>query len=134
MKLTEHWNWIYKTGLDFNNLSKQQKRICEEYGFKENNTEKFKVDRKVKLADLKKEKNVDPKINKQLALKRAKSISYNNRRVHILYDFGNILILNNAYSENPQTDCGASFSYVNPMFGGIEYEYYRITGVLFLSN
>jgi len=134
IKLTEHWNWIYKIGLDFNNLSGQQKRICEEYGFKENNTEKFKVDKKIKLADLEKEKNIDLKKNKQLALKGAGSVSYHSRRVHILYDFGDILILNNTYSEDPKTDIGASFSYVNPLFGGIEYEYFQITGALFLNH
>ena len=133
-KLTEHWDWIYKTGLDFNNLSKQQKQICVQYGFKENNTEKFKVNKKVKLSDFIKEKNIDLKKDKQLALKGAKSVSYDSdsQRIHILYDFGNTLILSNTYREDPDADIGASFSYRSPLFGGIEYEYYRITGVLFL--
>lgn len=133
-KLTEHWDWIYKTGLDFDKLSKQQKRICEQYGFKENNTEKFRVNKKMRFSDFEKEKNIDLKKDKQLALKGAKSVSYYDRRVHILYDFGNILILNNTYTEDPDTDTGASFSYMSPLFGGIEYEYYRITGVVFLSD
>ncbi len=133
-ELTKHWDWIYKTGLDFQKLSKQQKRICEQYGFKENNAEKFKVDKKIKIKDFEKEKNISLTENKQLALKTVKSVSYDNRSVHILYDFGNIIIFNNTYNEDPQTDTGASFSYVNPLFGGIEYEYYKITGALFLSN
>ena len=134
MKLMAHWDWIYKTGLDFNNLSKQQKQICEQYGFKENNTEKFRIDKKMRFADFEEERNINLKQNKQLALKGAKSISYSNQCVHILYDFGNIIIFNNAYSENPTTDAGACFSYVNPILGGIEYEYYRITGALFLNQ
>ena len=134
MKLMAHWDWIYKTGLDFNNLSKQQKQICEQYGFKENNTEKFRINKKMRFADFEKERNINLKHNRQLALKGAKSISYSNRRVHILYDFGNIIIFTNAYSENPETDAGASFSYVNPLLGGMEYEYYRITGALFLNQ
>lgn len=135
LKLTKHWDWIFKTGLDFGKLSKQQKQICEQYGFKENNTENFKVNKKIRLSDFKKERNVDLKKDKQLALKGgAKSVFYDNRQIHISYDFGNILILNNTYREDPDMDTGASFSYKSPLFGGIEYEYYRITGALFLSD
>lgn len=133
-ELTKHWNWIYKTGLDFQKLSKQQQRICEEYGFKENNAEKFKVDKKMKIKDFEKEKNIDLTKNKQLALKAAKSILYEEQTVHVLYDFGNILILNNTFSEDPQTDTGASFSYMNSMYKEYGYEYYHIVGALFLSN
>ncbi len=134
IRLTEHWDWIYKIGLDFSNLSGQQKRICEEYGFKENNTEKFKVDKKIRLADFEKEKNINLKKDKQLALKGAKSATYESQQIRILYDFGNILILNNTYREDPNSDTGANFSYISPLFGGIEYEYYQITGILFLKQ
>ena len=134
IKLMNHWDWIFKTGFDFDKLSKQQKRICEEYEFKENNAGKYKVDKKIKLADFEKERNIDLSKNKQLALKKAKSISYEDRQLHILYDFGDVLILNNIYREDPEIDAGASFSYISPFFGGIEYEYYRITGSLFLNK
>lgn len=134
VKLVNHWDWIFKTGLDFNKLSKQQKRICEEFGFKENNAEKYKVDKKMRLSDFEKEKNINLSKNKQLALKAARSVSYYNRRIHILYDFGNTLIISNRYSEHPETDIGSSFSYVSPFWGGIEYEYCQITGALFLNN
>ena len=133
-ELTKHWDWIYRTGLDFQKLSKQQKRICEQYGFKENNTEKFRVNKKIKVKDFEEERNISLTKDKQSALKGAKSISYDEQSVDILYDFGNILILNNTYSEDPQTDTGASFSYINPLFGGMEYEYYQITGVLFIKG
>lgn len=134
LKLMKHWNWVYQIGLDFNNLSKQQKQICDQYGFKENNAEKYRVNKKEKIADFEKEKNTDLAKNRQLTLKKAKSVSYENRQVYILYDFGNVLILKNTYEEDLENDVGAAFNYINSLYEGLGYEYYLIAGVLFLNN
>lgn len=134
LKLLGHWDWIYKTGLDFNNLSKQQQNICDQYGFRENNAARYRVNKKKSVADFEDERGIDLMKKRQLALKEAKSVSYGNKQVYILYDFGDMLILENAYSEDPQNDAGAAFSYINPLFGGLEYEYYKIVGVLFLNQ
>lgn len=138
-RLKRHYDWVFKIGLDFNNLSKQQKRICDEYGFKENNVEQFKVNKKMKIADFEEERNTNLVENKQLALKKATSTSYKSKYINILYDFGEILFLDNLFDEWAKStwagniDIGATFSYMNPLINE-EYEINKVTGVLFLNE
>ena len=133
--LQKHWDWIFKTGLNFEKLSKQQQKICDEYGFKENNADKYKVDKLYSKETLEKERNIDLRKQKQLALKKGRSTEYTDtNKVKVLYDFGKIIILDNNFHEMAD-DAGAEFDYKNPLFvnDNIGYEYYSITGVLFLN-
>lgn len=144
-ELKRHYDWNYEIDLDFNNLSEQQKRICDEYGFKENNVEQYKVYKIMKITDFEKERNTNLIENKQLALREARSTLYNSKHILIIFDFGDILFLDNVFGECFKTisgeniDVGANFSYRNPLskneYGlNEEYELNDVIGVLFLNN
>jgi hypothetical protein len=57
----------------------------------------FRIKKRIKLTDFEKEKSLDLKKNKQPVLRGTGSVSYDNGQIHILYDFGDILILSNTY-------------------------------------
>jgi hypothetical protein len=133
--LQKHWNWVFKTDLNFEKLSKQQQKICNEYGFKENNADKYKVDKLYSIETLEKERNIDLRKQKQLALKNGRSTEYiDTNKVRVLYDFGKTIIFDNDFHEMPE-DAGAAFDYKNSLLKNenIGYDYYNITGVLFLD-
>lgn len=131
IKLQNHWDWVYKIDLDFDNLSKQQQQICEKYGFKENNAKNYKVDKRMTLSEFNKEFGVDLSSKKQHALKGATSLGINNPEIHLLYRFEKVFIFNNYYADYPEKDTGDTFNYVNPSEG--IFENFDITSILFLK-
>lgn len=135
ISMQDHWNWVFKISLDFDKLSNQQKKICDEYGFKENNAANYKVDKTYSTATFEKERDIDLKKQRQKSLKNGQSISDSlPDKVKVLYDFGKIILLQNE-DDADESSIGFRFDYINPIFGyqNLEYEAHYITGVLFLN-
>lgn len=135
LNMQKHWDWVFKTGLNFEKLSKQQKGICDEYGFKENNAEKYKVNRVYTVKDFEKERNINLKKQKLKSLKTGQSISNSfPDKVKISYDFDKIILFQNE-DDADESSIGFRFDYINPIFGyqNLEYEAHYVTGVLFLN-
>lgn len=141
---------IFESPLNKKKIDPIGKKIIEEYGFSQNNVNKYKSDKIYLLDDFERERKVDLGKNPQKALNGALSNGYiknanEETKVHILYDFGNILILEN-YNNNEleeDEDIGASFDYKNPFYstegadGEIHYlgfDISHVTGVIFLNR
>ena len=59
--------------------------------------------------------------------------SQQGNKVHVLYDFGNIIVLQNNIIEDNEI-YGSVFSYPNHSFIDIGYEYNTVTGVIFIQK
>lgn len=110
--------------------------VREEYSFTGDKLGDFKVNKTMPLLDFNKLKNIDIRNMRQKALYGAVSknnYSKQHNRINVLYDFGNIVILENNIEES-EKDCGSAFNYINkdPYEGGI-FSYSRVTGVLFIK-
>jgi len=110
--------------------------VREQYNFTDDKIGNYKVDKTMSLLDFNKLKDIDIRKTRQKALYGV--VSKNNyskqgNRIHLLYDFGNIIILQNSIEES-EKDCGSAFNYVNkdPHEGGV-YSYSTVTGVLFIK-
>lgn len=107
--------------------------LYDKYGFTKCNVETFKVDKVTTVSALQKLKKADILKIPQYALDGGKGYCNENEKMHILYDFGNVVFtFNTTDVEGEKT--GASFDYLVPLFGGIEYECWKITGLLFLND
>lgn len=87
-----------------------------------------------KLSSIDKNKKINLKNKRQKGLRGAFSTKYHTNKVHLLYDFGNILILHNQNGFAPEA--GADFNYFNPWINeegkevNIGFDMSDITGVL----
>jgi len=105
----------------------------EEYGFTKCNVERFNVGKITSISEFEKSKKIKDILKiPQYALDGGKGYYDENENIHVLYEFGNIIFTENISQEFKEV--GARFDYVVPLFGGIEYEYWKITGVIFLNN
>ncbi|MCD8080402.1 MAG: hypothetical protein LUF04_08325 [Bacteroides sp.] len=113
------------------------------YGFKEPNTASYRKDRILTLEEFEKEKNRELRTICQHALHGARGFFCEmDEQMHILYDFGHILLINNAMdTEEYDRYLGASFNYPNHWLPRPEgdttefglYDKCAITGVLFIK-
>lgn len=136
IKLQQYWDWLFDCSLNFEHLDGIEKQICNKYGFKESNVYKYKVDRVQLVSAFRREKKINLQNLKQQALRDAYSESFSDSdKINILYDFGSIVILHNQFDDDKVI--GSEFSYTNPLFENVtdlKYDYFRITGVLFLNT
>jgi len=131
----EFWDTIFRTKTTQNQLNTINKEILKnDYNFLINNVDSYKVDFKISISNFEKEKNISLKKIKQKGLHNTESTKYDStKRLHILYDFGNILILNNIITVDyeDKKNVGASFNYLIPFDGSyIQFDSYFVTGVL----
>jgi len=106
--------------------------IADKYNFIEDKVSKFEKNNTIERNEFEKLRDIDLSKAAQYSLHDGKGYYKDNEYVHVMYDFGNVVILLNSIEEEEQV--GAVFDYINPLFGGIDYEYSFITGVLFLEK
>lgn len=112
--------------------------IQAEFGFTPEGLDAFRVDRTISVSEFNTLKNTDLHQLRQQAL--FGGLSRNNYaeyadRVHILYDFGHIVVLHNRFEESAEHDKGSTFNYTYPWGDErMDYDYSIVTGVLFIDN
>jgi len=141
LKITVYWDSIFNGCYDKDHLSEIGHRIKNQYHFDLCNISKYKIDKVLLKAEFENNKQIDLSNTNQLAINGAKSTDYfNNKNIHIMYDFGNVLILKNMNNEYEKTQIGADFDYFNPwtdVNGDIEnvgFEISEISGILRTNN
>lgn len=107
-------------------------KVYKKYNFNNCNIERFRIDKVISVSLFNKFKQKDILKMPQYALYGGKGYCDRDENIYVLYDFGNVIFTENIRQEFEKV--GASFDYVVPLFGGIEYECWKITGVLFLDN
>ncbi len=113
-KSIAYWNAIYDSGFDATNLSTIGNKLKHQYVFKSTNVSSCKTDTLMSIADFETNKSIDLDSTPQLALYEAKSTNYSkNNKLHILYDFGHVVVLENNININANS-IGADFDYFNP--------------------
>ena len=129
-----YWNSIFESCLDSKKLSDIENSLKWQYRFNDCNVKSFERNDTVTIKELETKFKINLNTHKQQALYGAKSNPYgsNEDKIIILYDFGHIIITENLSYEDERI--GIGFDYLVPLFGGIEYENYIITGVLFLNK
>ena len=112
-KTIEFWDSIFYSPFSVHNLSEIGYRIKNQYKFNSYNVLSYKVEKKKKIKEFENSRKINLSINPQRALNGAVSSDYYKGQViHILYDFGNILILKNE-SKMGEAEIGAAFNYYN---------------------
>ena len=136
-KLVRYWDSIFNSCYDNDKLSEIAHGIKNQYQFDLCNVSKYKINKVQKIFDFESKKQIDLTYTNQLALNGAKSTDYfDNKNLHIMYDFGNVVIMNNINNEYEETQIGADFDYFNPWTndnGDVEnigFEITRISGIL----
>jgi len=131
MNLRQLNDSIFSTVCFNADVVKELKRLSvqKKYDFSECNVSPFNKDLVIPLSVFEESKQVDMQKTPLFALDETKGYYKDNKEVHILYDFGNVILTQNIREE--EESLGATFDYIIPMYGGIEYDYWTITGVLF---
>ena len=136
------WDSIFEGETNKGQLDEIVKDILDKkYKFPLCNAGKYLIDKKFSIPDFEKDKNLKLNQNLQRGLYGATSIEYcEERKIHLLYDFGSVLILNNENNlEYDGTEVGAEFGYYNPIVDkngqevNIGFDIFKITGVLFVD-
>lgn len=134
-KVVDYWNSIFNSCFNNNKLSEIGLKIKNQYHFNLCNVSPYKIDKKNRIHEFEKTKKINLKNTLQLSLNGAKSTGYyDNNKIHVLFDFGNVVILENINNEN--TQIGADFDYFNPWKNNsgdtknIGFETSQITGIL----
>ncbi len=138
-KSTDYWDSIFNSCFDKDHLSAIGDRIKSQYHFDLCNISPYKIDTVQSISEFENNKKIDLSITPQLALNGAKSTDYyDNKKIHILYDFGHVVILENMINVNNEyrDSKGADFDYFNPWTNdegktvNIGFETSEVTGVL----
>ncbi|WP_075341933.1 hypothetical protein [Tenacibaculum agarivorans] len=146
-KEAKYWDNIFFSKTTPKQLHQIKKYILKDkYDFTSINADSFRVDRLFSISEFEKSKDISLKSEKQKALHGAHSTKYfNDQKVHVLYDFGNILILKNTSSSDSnesEIEIGANFNYYNSLNTTINekgkkisfgFDISEVTGVLFLK-
>ncbi len=135
----EFWDSVFYSPFNIDNLSEIGYRIKNHYNFNSSNISSYKVDRISKIKEFEDDKNINLEAYPQKALNGAINTDYHKgKTIHILYDFGNILILKNE-STMEDAEIDAAFNYCNPWIGengnkqNIGYDISFINGVLIIN-
>jgi len=104
----------------------------EKYGFSSEGIEAYRVDCVMPLSEFR----FDLFAVTQSAVGGGFSTndySKHGDKIHVLYDFGHIVILQNVVHYDPveMESVGSSFDYVNSLFPGSDYDVSIVTGVVF---
>ena len=121
-------------------LELERLSVKNKYNFKACNISQYEINKTFLLSEFEKVKQVNLRKKHQQALHGGKGSCQNNKNIHVLYDFGDIIITQNTitmaeidFPEETET-ASATFDYLVPLFGGIEYDLWAINGVLFLKD
>lgn len=127
------WESIYKGSFKEKYLTDF---VREKYKFKTSGVGEYKINKTTSISEFNKSKSIDINKIRQKALFGGLSennYSQQNNKVHVLYDFGSIVVFQNNILEDEE-NYGSVFNYVNYMFPDIGYEENRVTGVLFIEE
>ena len=109
------------------------------YYFNSCNTDSFRRDQRLSLAEFEADKGISLSSLKQEALKGVKSSSYlDSKQVHVLYDFGSFVLMKNQRNFD-ETGIGAEFDYYNGWVNeegkelNIGFDVSKVNGILFLK-
>ncbi|RKN12394.1 hypothetical protein D7035_18325, partial [Aquimarina sp. AD1] len=96
-KQKDYWDIIFKSKTNQQQLDEINKIILKnKYSFSLTDLNIFKINKVLSISKFEKNKNTSLKNNKQKGLKGAKSKEYfSDKKIRVLYDFGNIVILEN---------------------------------------
>ncbi|WP_271766034.1 hypothetical protein [Aquimarina algiphila] len=136
----KYWDDIFKSEINEEQLNELNKEVLKnEYNFSSCNANSFKVDKTMPISEFETNKKINLKDSRQKALHGASSTSYyDEKKVHLLYDFGHILLLNNINDDNDEEELslGSDFDYYNPWVNeegkevNIGFDISLVTGVL----
>jgi len=136
-----YWDSIFNSEFDKENLSEIGYLIKKQFRFDSYNVASYKIDKIQTISKFSENKRIDIIKTKQWALNGAKNTEYfDSKMIHVLYDFGNVLILENVNNEFEEIQIGADFDYYNPWINkageteNIGFDLSEITGVLMIIN
>ncbi|NMH89586.1 hypothetical protein [Flavivirga algicola] len=143
------WDSIFKSETSQQQLNEINKVILKnKHRFLSKNIDSFKVNKILSISDFEETRNISLKNNQQIGLYGASNIEYyDDKKVHLLYDFGNILIFNNCnnlYDDEfeIEAEVGADFDYYNSAniwvsdsgkHISLGFEISKVTGVLIIK-
>ena len=140
-KFVTYWDSIFNSGFDTEKLSEIGYLIKKQFRFDSYNVASYKIDKTQTISDFSENKQIDLNKTQQWALNGAKSTEYfDSKMIHVLYDFGKVMILQNVNNEFKETQIGADFDYYNPWINevgeteNIGFDMSEITGILMIKN
>ncbi|NMH87356.1 hypothetical protein [Flavivirga algicola] len=142
-----YWDEVFKSKTNQKQLNEIKKDILKnEYDFHLINVAPFKIDKILSILNFEKTKKISLKNIKQKGLHNALSKKYfNDKKVRLLYDFGNILIFDNTNDIDNnalELEIGADFDYYNSYNTMVNdkgdkislgFDISKVTGVIFLK-
>ena len=135
-KTTSYWDAVFKSSFNTDNLSVIGRKLKKLHLFESSNVSSYKTDKVLPIAEFETNKHIYLNHSPQWALNGAKSTTYNgDKTIHVLYDFGHIVILENDININSKST-GADFDYFNPWTNAkgeivnIGFDLSKVTGVL----
>lgn len=140
-QLSKYWDGIFHGETNVRQLMEINQGVLESEGqFTALNVKPFQVDLVVSIPEFEKNKKTDLQTNKQKGLYGATGVEYYEAgNIHIVYDFGDILILENKEDDYDESRIGARFDYSNPWTNrngeevNIGFAINLVTGVLRLN-
>ncbi|PKV51959.1 hypothetical protein ATE84_4059 [Aquimarina sp. MAR_2010_214] len=138
----DYWDSIFRSETSQQQLNDIKEVILKnKYSFPSTNINSYKVNKILSVSDFETTKNVSLKKNKQKGLFGASSTEYyNEKKVHLLYDFGSIILFNNTNNiDYEELELGSDFDYYNPWIDdmgkeiNIGFEVNIITGILIIE-
>jgi len=136
----EYWDSIYNSCFNIERLSNNGHIIKNQYDFEFCNVSAFKVDEIISKSEFEKSKRINLNEKLQVSINHGKSTKYiDNSKIHILYDFGDVIILRNLDDGYEEKYFGANFNYYNPWENSegelinIGFEISEVDGILFLN-
>ncbi|MBW1294814.1 hypothetical protein [Aquimarina litoralis] len=137
------WDEVFQSDTNEKQLDEIKNSVLKnEYDFYSINIDSFKINKIMSISDFEKSKKISLKKVKQKGLHNANSKEYySDKKIHLLYDFGDILILdnNNDIDDNGlELELGAEFDYYNPLTISNEqgkdislgFDINKVTGIL----
>ena len=106
-KFVTYWDSIFNSGYDTEKLSEIGYLIKKQFRFDSYNVASYKIDKTQTISDFSENKQIDLNKTQQWALNGAKSKEYfDSKMIHVLYDFGKVMILQNVNNEFEETQIG----------------------------
>ncbi|WP_108805534.1 hypothetical protein [Aquimarina sp. Aq107] len=145
-KQKNYWDTLFKSKTNQQQLDEINKIVLKnKYSFSLTDLNTFKINKVFSIYELEKSKNTSLKNNKQKALLGAKSKEYfNDQKIQVLYDFGNIIILDNDNNiDQNELELGANFDYHNSSNIttdnngnkiSLGFDISQVTGILVINN
>jgi hypothetical protein len=136
----DHYDSVFWSCIDADRLNDVERMIYEKYQFKFCNADSGRVDQRFSVSDLEKLKNIHLEEFSQKSFDGSASKNwYLQNSIHILYDFGNILILNNVFEyEGRATGTDFGDFYIKTDATGmkkkVDYEVRMVSGILFMDH